>query len=430
MKKLKRSIKKVLISLSKRSVVIRYLFRKTLHIKRSLSYRKHYKNNDVDENLIIFESYMGRSYACSPKAIYEEMINDPKFKDFKFVWAFKKPNNYRHIQKCKHCGVGNDSLKKSTIVKYGSKKYYSYYSKAKYWITNSRLPEQIKKKDNQVYIQCWHGTPLKRLGHDIIAETKNALNTKKEMLKKYDADAKRYNYMISPSKFCSDKLTSAFNLKKLHSDNIIIEEGYPRNDFLKNYTKSDVTQIKKELGLPDDKKILLYAPTWRDDQHTSGLGYTYKTEADFDYLKEHLEEDYIILFRAHYFVANKFDFDKYEGFIYNVSNVDDVSDLYIISDVLMTDYSSVFFDYANLKRPMIFFMYDLEYYENDLRGFYLDLKELPGDIVKEEAEIVKILNNLETYNKKHKNKYEKFNNKFNYLDDGKASKRVLERVLE
>lgn len=430
MKKLKRSIKKVLISLSKRSVVIRYLFRKTLHIKRSLSYRKHYKNNDVEENLIIFESYMGRSYACSPKAIYEEMINDPKYKDFKFVWAFRKPNNYRQNKKCIHCGAGNDSLNKSIIVKYGGKKYYEYYSKAKYWITNSRLPEHIKKKDNQVYVQCWHGTPLKRLGHDIIAETKNALNTKKEMLKKYDEDAKRYNYMISPSKFCSEKLTSAFNLKELHSNNIIIEEGYPRNDFLKNHTKVNISQIKKELGLPDNKKILLYAPTWRDDQHTSGLGYTYKTEADFDYLKEHLEEDYIILFRAHYFVANKFDFDKYEGFIYNVSNVDDVSDLYIISDVLMTDYSSVFFDYANLKRPMIFFMYDLEYYENDLRGFYLDLKELPGDIVKEEVEIVKILNNLQKYNKKHKNKYEKFNKKFNYLDDGKASKRVIDRVIE
>ena len=196
-----------------------------------------------------------------------------------------------------------------------------------------------------------------------------------------------------------------------------------------NHKKSDINKIKKELSIPKNKKVILYAPTWRDDQHTSGVGYTYKTEADFSYLKDKLEEEYIILFRAHYFVANSFDFSKYANFVYDVSKVDDINDLYIISDVLITDYSSVFFDYANLKRPLIFFMYDLEYYEKDLRGFYIDLDELPGDIVKEEKDIVNILKNIEKYNQKHSTKYSKFNKKYNYLEDGKASSRVIERVI-
>src|SRR5690606_15469637 len=142
---------------------------------------------------------------------------------------------------------------------------------------------------------------------------------------------------------------------------------------------------------------------------------------DFDYLRKELSDEWVILFRPHYFIANAFDFRKYKGFIHDVSEVEDINELYLISDVLMTDYSSVFFDYANLKRPMIFYMYDLEHYAKDLRGFYFDLKELPGDIVKSEKEIVGILNDLGGYQNKYRGQYEMFSDKFNYLDDGRAA---------
>jgi CDP-glycerol glycerophosphotransferase len=414
------SVKAILINLSKKNLFIRKIIRRALQSVRGLNYIKYYRSEKVSNKIIIFESYMGRSYACSPKAIYEELLKNNKYKEYTFVWAFQEPDNYKK----------NIKLKNAIIIKYGSNDYYRYYSKAKYWITNSRLPEQIRKKPEQIYLQCWHGTPLKRLGHDIIAETKNALNTKKEMITKYDNDAKKYTYMLSPSKFCTEKFASAFNLNQFHKEDIIIEEGYPRNDFLYNYKESDIRRVKKQLNIPKNKKVILYAPTWRDDQHITGVGYTYKTEVNFDYLKEKLEDDYVILFRAHYFIANSFDFEKYGDFIYDVSKIDDINELYIISDILITDYSSVFFDYANLKRPMIFFMYDLEYYEKQLRGFYIYLKELPGDIITEEKDIVNILNNIEKYNKKHAKTYEKFNKKFNYLDDGQVSKRVIHKTFE
>ena len=172
----------------------------------------------------------------------------------------------------------------------------------------------------------------------------------------------------------------------------------------------------------------MYAPTYRSDQHETGVGYTYKEEVDFSRLQEEIGDKYIILFRPHYFIANSFDFEKYNGFVYNVSEIDDINELYIISDMLITDYSSVFFDYANLKRPMIFYMYDLEHYKDESNGFYIDLKELPGNIVKTQEDLEKEILALDK-NFVYDEKYKKFNEKYNYLDDGNASMRVVEKII-
>lgn len=413
-------MKKMIINIVKKNQFLRSLLRKLVYIKKSIIYKKYCKKNNVDERTIIFESFMGRSYSDNPRALYEEMIKNKKFDDYKFIWCFKKTEEKSEIE----------DLKRAKIVKYNSKEYYEAYSKAKYFISNSRIPEAIKPRDGQEYIQTWHGTPLKRLGYDLQNEGGNALNSLKDMRKKYKDDAERYKYMLSPSKFCTEKFKSCFNLKENNPECEIIEEGYPRNDFLSNYTKEDINRIKKILGINNiNKKIILYAPTWRDNQHTAGVGYTYKADVDFDLLQKELQDDYIILFRAHYFVANSFDFEKYKGFIYDVSKYESINDLYVVSDMLITDYSSVFFDYAILKRPMLFYMYDLEAYRDDIRGFYIDLNELPGEIVGTEKELINSIKNinLSTF---YNEKYKAFNDKFNYLDDGKVSHRVIEKIIK
>ena len=417
--KIKKKVKKILMNAAKDNVFFRKLSKFSLNLYRKIKYLKYYLTNKIDEKIIVFESFMGRTYSDSQKALYKEMQKDEYFKDYTFVWAFKNPLEYESL------------VKDNTIViKYGSKKFYEYMSKAKYWITNSRLPEYLIKKKKQIYIQCWHGTPLKRLGFDINVEGGNALNTMKEIKEKYENDAKRYNYMLSPSAFCTEKFTSAFNLKKLKKENIIVEKGYPRNDYLINHTKEDVENLKNNLNIPKNKKVILYAPTWRDNQHTSGVGYTYDLNIDFDRLKEKIGNDYVIVFRTHYFVANSFDFEKYKGFIYDMSNHDDVNDCYIISDIIITDYSSVFFDYANLKRPMLFYMYDLEEYKGKLRDFYFGLEELPGPIVQTQEELENEILNISKYESKYKEKYKAFNDKFNYLDDGQAAKRVIDEIIK
>ena len=130
------------------------------------------------------------------------------------------------------------------------------------------------------------------------------------------------------------------------------------------------------------------------------------------------------MFRAHYFVANSFNFDKYKGFLYDVSDYSDINDLYVISDLLITDYSSVFFDYSILKRPIVFYMYDLDTYKGKLRDFYIDLHELPGEIVQKEEDLVKVIE------KSGKLSYKKFNDKFTYLEDGNATERVVTEIFK
>ncbi len=413
----KKQIKKIATDISKKNILFRKTFRKLIYFKRKIKYLKYYYKYDVDDKMIFFEAYNGRNYACSPKALYEYMIKNKKFNDYKFVWAFKNINQHKILKN-----------KNTIVVKTNSKEYFKYLSLSKYWIVNSLIDVSIKKKKNQIYLQCWHGTPLKKLRYDI--EVKGAvLNTISEIRKRNDLDAIKFDYFISPSKFCTEKFISAFNLKKLGKDNIIVEKGYPRNDYLFNYKKEDIDKIKKLLKLPKDKKVILYAPTFRDNQHTSGVGYTYNLGINFDKMQKELSKDYIILFRTHYFVSNSFDFSKYDKFIYDVSKYDDINDLYIISDLLITDYSSVFFDFANLKKPMIFYMYDLDDYKNNLRDFYFDLNILPGPIVKQEDDLIKEIKNIDNYDELYHDKYIKFNEKFNYLDDGKSTERVVEVIF-
>jgi len=401
-KKLKKKLKKSMIKVCSVNSYTKQLCVKMLFYRRKIKYlMKFYNKEPIDDKIIIFESYMGRQFSCSPKSLYKAMANDEYYKDFIKVWAFKNPK--------KHKDLLNDE--NTILVKYRGVKYYKYYAKAKYWVTNSRIPNEIKKHPDQIYIQCWHGTPLKKLGLDIENYTGTKISTK-DLHHNYKVDAQRYSYLVSPSNFFNEKITSAFGLKDIGKDNIFIEKGYPRNDFLYEFTEEDCERIRENLNIPRNKKVILYAPTWRENQHEPGVGYTYDLGLNFDILQKELEDEYVILFRAHYFISNAFNFEKYNGFIINASNHDDINELYIVSDMLITDYSSVFFDYANLSRPIIFYMYDFEEYKNKMRDFYLSVKDLPGPIVKDEINLLKEINNLGT-DFVYDEKYEEFNKRFN-----------------
>ena len=411
-------IRNIAINVSKKNVVLRKIIRSFNSFIRKINYKISSFGVKVDEKTLLFCCFNGKSYSCSPKAIYEYMINTDEFKDYKFIWAFSDEKKYKNLEKNKN----------TSVVKIRTKEYKKCLAKAKYWIFNYKIPDFLYPKKNQIFVQCWHGTPLKRLGCDL-EHFDNVLNTIDGIKKRYKIEASKFTYFISPSKFASEKFISAWNLKEIGKENIIVEEGYPRNDFFFNYNVKDVQKISKKLAIENaSRKIILYAPTYRSNQHQTGLGYVYKEEIDFKKMENKFGKDYLILFRPHYFIANAFDFDKYKGFVYNVADIDDINELYIISDILITDYSSVFFDYANLKRPMIFFMYDLEHYKNESNGFYIDLNELPGQIVETQEDLEKSIEDVD-FNIGSSKKYKEFNEKYNYLDDGNASKRVIEKVI-
>lgn len=407
--------KKPLVYLAKRYGFLRRL-RHYYKLVRNTSMSYLYQFYKVDDKQIIFEVFMGRSYSDSPKAIYELLLQDSRFDDFSFVWAFKKPGKHPQIEQ----------MPRTSVVRQRTLRYYKTVAQSKFVITNSMLPSLIRKKDSQKFLQTWHGTPLKRLRLDLFDSYQAALNDYQDIVRKNNVDVARYDGFVSPSHYTTEKFTSGFGLTKLGKENIIIEQGYPRNDFLFQYTKKDVSRVREEFGIPKDKKVILYTPTWRDNQHDGEKTYTFKNEMDFDYLREQLSDEYVIIYRPHYFVAAQFDFEKYEGFVYRATPLIDSNDLYIISDVLITDYSSAFFDYAILKKPMIFFAYDIDEYKENLRGFYFDMETLPGDITKSEKDITKIINNLDKYNKKHAKAYKDLNKRYNHLDDGGATKRTVE----
>ena len=413
--KFSHNIKKVVFDIAKRNKGIRVFLRggrDALYHARMVADEPF---GEIDDKLVYFQTFSGRGYSDSPKAMYEYMRKAPEYKDYKFVWSFREPEKYRELLE--------DG--RTELVKFRTRADNIALRKAKYWIANYRMLDYQHPRKGQIYVQCWHGTPLKRLGYDIDASD-NAMNSIGEIREKYRTDAKKFSYLLSPSPFASEKFATAWDLNSTHQTHKIIEEGYPRNDRLINAGDEERTSIRKKLGV-DDKKVILYAPTWRDNQHISGEGYSYKTEVDFDRLKEALGDRYVILFRAHYLVANSFDFDRYDGFVRDVSSYDDINDLYLASDLLITDYSSVFFDYSNLERPVIFYMYDLDQYEHEMRGFYLSLDELPGPIVKDEEKLIEEIEKSKNWTADEK--YLEFNRRFNPHEDGKASARVLARII-
>lgn len=409
------NIKNKIRDFIKKHVFIRKIARKVNFFFKKIKYDVITKKQKVNDKLIVFASFNGRSYCDSPKAIYNYLINSNEFNDYNFVWAFSDTEEHKFLEENKN----------TKVINIKSNEFLKILGQAKYWIFNFKIQDYIFPKNNQVFVQCWHGTPLKRLGCDL-EHFNNAMNSISEIRKRYEIEASKFSYFLSPSDFATEKFMTAWNIQ---NNDIMLQDGYPRNDFLINYTNKDIQQIKEKLKLNNiNKKIILYAPTYRDNQHTAGIGYTYETEVDFEKLRKELSDEYIILFRAHWLVAQNFDFEKYKDFVLDVSNHDDINELYVIADMLITDYSSVFFDYANLKRPIIFYMYDLEKYRDDIRGFYLNLDELPGKIIEKDDELIEEIKNM-SKKFEYNEKYKKFNEKFNYLDDGQASKRVVEKVL-
>lgn len=409
------SIKKLAFNIAKKNKAFRVAGRGL----RDVAYRAKMTLDEpfahVDEKKVFFITFSGRGYSDSPKAMYEYMMKAPEYKDYKFVWSFREPERFEFLKN-----------ERTEVVKYRSKAENKALRTSKYWISNYRMLDHQHPKKNQVYVQCWHGTPLKRLGYDLSASD-NAMNSMQEIRQKYRTDAAKFSYLVSPSPFTTKVFATAWNLVETGQTEKIIEEGYPRNDRLINATPEEVKKLRQNLGV-DDKKVILYAPTWRDNQHTSGTGYTYKTEVDFDKLRAELGDEYVILFRAHYLVANSFDFDKYKGFVVDVSSYSDINELYLAADILITDYSSVFFDYSNLGKPIIFYMYDLEQYAGELRGFYISLDELPGPIVRDEDHLLAEIHACDGWSPDEK--YQSFCAKYNPKDDGNASARTLAAIIK
>ena len=371
----------------------------------------------VDNNLIVFESNVGRNYSGNPKYIYEEMVRQGLDNEFSIVWILED--------------ITTEIPGRAKKIKRSRIKYYYYMARAKIWVFDTREPSHIIKREQGYYIQTWHGTPLKKLGmdlEDVFMSGSSDIETYKSNIYR---DTRKWDFLLSQNDFSTEIFKSAF---AFNTDILPLKKiwtyGYPRNDVLTTRNNEvDIKKLKDNLNIPLDKKVLLYAPTWRDNEYHRQSIYKFVTALDFDLLKEKLSEDYVIIVKYHYLVVDNIDWTDYEGFVYTFGAENDITDLYLVSDMLITDYSSVMFDYSILNRPMFFFMYDLESYRDELRGFYFDvIEEIPGPISKTTEALIR---DIEEYNYNvYEEKYRAFRNKYNKNDDGKASQRVIDRILE
>lgn len=404
----KKNVKK-----SIRIVTIHLGFRKLKRIlknKRAFAkflYEHTYVKKPLLENCILFESFFGKNYSDSPKYIYEYLAKNYPDK-YKFIWVIDKKNTkipYKH-KKIKRFGI----------------QYAYYLARSKYFVFNGRQPEWVKKREGNIFLQTWHGTPLKKLVFDLEDINSASPKYKQQVYKQQ----KVWDYLIAPNAFSSETFRRCFMF-----ENTMLETGYPRNDILHDPNRDKIAKrIKQQLHLPMDKKIILYAPTWRDDEYYTIGQYKFELHMNLNFMKEQLGKDYIILLRTHYFIADSLDVSELLGFAYNLSRYDDISDLYLISDILITDYSSVFFDYANLRRPMLFYTYDLEKYRDILRGFYFDIeKEVPGPLLFTTEEIVEAVRNIDQISSEYSQRYEEFYHRFCEWEDGHAAEKVVKSVF-
>lgn len=350
----------------------------------------------LKKKTIVFESYWGKSFDCNPRGLYEYI--DENYQDYETVWFLKDENTTV-------TGAGKK-------VRINSFLYYYYLARAKYFVNNVNFPDFYKKRKDAVELQTMHGTPLKTLGLDVPGDVDTEPKRTK-FLKRCG----RWDYLTVPSSYVEDISKRAFNF-----DKNVLRYGYPRNDKLfYGNTEENIRAIKSKLNIPLDKKVIFYAPTWR-------IKNWFKVEMDLEKMNRELKGEYVVLFKFHHFVAKSVALPNYPGFIYNLSNYGDIRDLYLISDILVTDYSSVMFDFAILNKPQILFTYDLEKYRDNLRGMYLDIiEEAPGPITRDTDELIEAIRGVNDHDSSLRRN--QFRMKYCEFDNGNASKMIAEEFL-
>jgi CDP-glycerol glycerophosphotransferase len=369
-------------------------------------YHEVFQRMPVHRRLVVFESHLGRQYSDSPRAIYEEMRRQGL--DFEAVWSYAgKPD-----------GFPSDA----TLVRRWSLPYLRALARAEFWIDNQSFPLKLTKRPGTTYLQTWHGSALKRMGFDEPGWKLKSRAEQAEQQRTLD----RFDHFLIRSEHDVRTLAKAFRL----SEKTLLRVGYPRNDELVRardlHGAAERPPLAAELGIPTDKKVLLYAPTFR--QHGQRR---FSLPFDVERFAERFGDEYVLLVRAHYLNHVVLP-PSVRGRVIDVSAHHDVTPVLALADALITDYSSVMFDYALLDRPMLFFTYDYEEYVHEGRGTYFDLLErAPGPVVRTEDELHALLaaSTLEEQSVKYASARERFVADFGEYDKGTAARRIVDEFF-
>ena len=323
----------------------------------------------TDPHLVVFISLMGTKYNDSPRDIYEYMRARPQYAKFRMVWAFERPEQFPGIPS----------------VKLDSPRFFLLALKAGYWISNTQFERGLTyKKKRTKYMYTMHGTAIKLSGNDCPGRK--------------DFDFRTVDFLCVQSDFDKYVFERSFRARK----ECFLESGRPCNDRLWHIGDADQANMKERLGLPAGKKVILYAPTWRDSNN-GGRSDDIKPPIDVKLWEERLSKEYIILFRAHH-ITTKVMAVCFNDFFRDYSDYPEINDLYIASDLLITDYSSVMVDFAILERPILCFAYDYDDYLKE-RGTYFDLnQEMPNGLCKTQEALLSQIERIDFEEQKERTK--------------------------
>ncbi len=334
----------------KHNAVVQFLYKKGF----SVAFRFIGLFIKTDDHLVLFNSFGGRRFNDSPKVLFEAMRDDPFFSDYTLVWAFEKPEDF--------------IIRGAKCIKIDSWEYIKTALMAKIWITSVNIERGLHyKKKNTIYVNTWHGAGTKLIG--------NACSKRK------DYKFNNIDIMLIQSDFEKEIFLRDFDC----NPNAFMKVGFPRNDELYHITEDQKYIFRKIFNIPEGKKIILYAPTWRDSKD-GGLSYEFIPPLHIDKWKERFSDEYVMLFRMHAFTtAFKMEYDD---FSIDTSSYDNLNHVLSIADVVVTDYSTIVYDCAIAGKPFICFGFDYERYNKE-RGFYYDLNEVyPGGVLHSEEEVM------------------------------------------
>ncbi|MBE5957555.1 MAG: glycosyltransferase [Lachnospiraceae bacterium] len=375
-------------------------------------YSKYYEKLSVDKNVILYESFYGAGMTCGPKALFNELIKNDKYKH---VWVYNNESDWKdNFEEYK----GQENV---SFVKIKSKAYYKYLASAGYLINNSTFPPCYTRKEGQTYINTWHGIPLKLMGYEMPKGNIQVANTERNFL--------QASYLLSANEHLTDMYMKSYKLEGILPGKII-EAGQARTDTIVNGNRENVLNklIASGVEIDKNKKIVMYAPTWKGVDFNNTLGDVEKFEEIYDKLKATMDSNQMqLLIKPHQAIYKKVKgSQKLKDVL--VSPLFDTNEVLCGVDVLISDYSSIFFDYLVTDKPILFYIPDLNEYK-ETRGMYMDISELPGPATDSIEELKSWLSDLEGALKSKVSDYSKAKERFCKYDDGHVAARVVDAIF-
>lgn len=385
--------------------VDRSFYKKNLWFKRRADYVEYSELLPIQEKTVLYESLHGNAVGDNPSALFYHMLQGD-YADWMHVWSLENLDSIpQHLKKFPNV----------IFIKRESDVYLRYLATAKICINDTTFPEYFIRRKEQIYLNTWHGTPIKYMGKDIIEEPLSYHNASRNFL--------HCTHFIHSNKYTQCIMETTYNIENIYSG-ISAITGYPKNDYILNTDNKKKNELKTLLNISKEKKIILYAPTWR------GLAFNDKNiNIEIDFITDVLEtctlfSEYIVLFRAHQALERKW---KNKPYCHIAPQSIATSDILSITDILITDYSSICFDFMATGRPIIFYCHDIEEYRAT-RGLYFSPQELSGYFCRDIKELKDALQNISKW--KIDKKYNECQKKYCAHDDGQAAKRVIDLLQD